>query len=397
MPSLQAPHFDALPPLALYVHIPWCVRKCPYCDFNSHALKKDLPERAYIDALLADLMQESDYLQGRRIDSIFIGGGTPSLCDPGSIARLLEGIRAHTSCSTALEVTMEANPGTLESGRSAEFRSAGVNRLSLGVQSFDDGLLQSLGRIHGRRTAIKAAEDAHHAGFDNFNLDVMYGLPRQTPAQAQADVAVACALEPSHISHYQLTLEPNTWFHRYPPELPHDDTIYAMQEDAQAALAARGYRQYEVSAYAKPERRCRHNVNYWLFGDYLGIGAGAHGKMTLLQDSTVLRTSKLKAPDAYMTKAASADRVHTVKLLQPADIRLEFMLNALRLNDGFERELYSARTGLAWDSVLAAVTIAEGQGLLETQGDRVRATALGRRFLNDVLMLFMPEEENAYA
>ena len=297
--------FTAPIPLALYVHIPWCARKCPYCDFNSHEARGPVPESAYVDALLADLEQDLPRVWGRRIESVFIGGGTPSLFSAEALDRLLAGLRARLPLRPDTEITLEANPGAVEQGKFAEFREIGINRLSIGVQSFNDEQLQRLGRIHDRRVAFAAAEAAHVAGLDNFNLDLMFGLPEQTVEQALADIANAVALQPAHLSYYQLTIEPNTRFYQSPPTLPDDETISLMQERTQAELARQGYRQYEVSAYARETRRCRHNLNYWEFGDYLGIGAGAHGKLTDPAAGRIHRLWKLKQPRDYLAMAGT--------------------------------------------------------------------------------------------
>ena len=294
------PAFTAPVPLALYIHIPWCARKCPYCDFNSHEARGPVPERAYVDALLADLEQDLPRVWGRRLESVFIGGGTPSLFSAEALERLLSGLRARLPLRPDTEITLEANPGTVERGRFAEFREAGINRLSIGVQSFDDEQLRRLGRIHDRRDAFAAAEAAHAAGLDNFNLDLMFGLPGQTVAQGLADIANAIALQPAHVSYYQLTIEPNTLFHQSPPTLPDDEMIDAIQQRAQVELARQGYERYEVSAFARENRRCRHNLNYWEFGDYLGIGAGAHGKLTDPASGQIHRLWKLKHPRDYL-------------------------------------------------------------------------------------------------
>lgn len=306
--SLPVFQLTTLPPLSVYVHIPWCVRKCPYCDFNSHEMKgrepKDaLPEGAYVDALLRDLEQDLPRVWGRRVVSVFIGGGTPSLFSAEAIDSLLSGLRARLAINANAEITLEANPGTAEQARFSEYRAAGVNRLSIGVQSFDDDLLQGLGRIHGRREAIAAAEMAHAAGFDNFNLDLMFALPQQTPAQASEDVATAISLEPTHISYYQLTLEPNTLFHVQPPVLPDEELAWQIQQAGQYQLAQAAYGQYEVSAYAKPERQCSHNLNYWQFGDYLGLGAGAHSKISDAAQQSITRLAKQRHPQAYLETA----------------------------------------------------------------------------------------------
>ncbi|MEE4376823.1 MAG: radical SAM family heme chaperone HemW [Candidatus Competibacteraceae bacterium] len=378
-------------PLALYIHIPWCVRKCPYCDFNSHPLRDSLPERAYIDALLADLDHDLPGVQNRTIESIFIGGGTPSLFSAEAIGRLLTGLSARLTLAEDVEVTLEANPGTVEQDKFSEFRAAGINRLSIGVQSFHPEHLQLLGRIHSREEAWRAAETAHQAGFDNFNLDLMFGLPTQTPAQALADVITAIALEPTHISYYQLTLEPNTLFHKYPPTLPDDDRVWQIQEQGQAELAEQGYAQYEISAYARPGRRCRHNLNYWTFGDYLGIGAGAHGKLSDLTTGAITRLAKTKHPATYLRHSEDSTAVTDIRFLQQAELPLEFMLNAARLLDGVPARLFCERTGLPLQALEPQLTQARTRGLLEPGLERLQPTALGWRFLNELLESFVPE------
>ncbi len=382
--------FSTLPPLALYVHVPWCVRKCPYCDFNSHALREELPERAYIDALIADLEQELPTVWGRSLSSVFIGGGTPSLVSAEGIDRLLSTARALLPLPPTAEVTLEANPGTLEQGRFAEFRAAGINRLSIGVQSFDDARLLALGRIHGRAEALRAVEAARAAGFDSFNLDLMYGLPGQDVAGALADLDTALALEPPHLSHYQLTLEPNTAFHRAPPPLPEEDAVWDMQERCQERLARAGYEHYEVSAYARAGHRSRHNTNYWTFGDYLGIGAGAHGKLSDAQAQRILRTAKRRHPRDYLGHAASPGRIADSRALSRADAGFEFMLNALRLVEGFPSALFAERTGLPIRTVEAPLRCAEERGWIEWTLSDIRPTATGQRYLNDLLELFLP-------
>lgn len=385
-------HFTALPPLSLYVHLPWCVRKCPYCDFNSHEAREAVPEQAYVDALIADLEQELPAIWGRPVESVFLGGGTPSLFAPASIDRLLSQLRALLALPATAEVTMEANPGTVDAGRFAEFRAAGVNRLSIGVQSFDDAMLKKLGRIHGAREAAAAAECARAAGFENLNLDLMYGLPGQDVGQALADVATAIALQPTHLSHYQLTLEPNTAFAHAPPALPDDDTSWEMQRHCQARLAAAGYEQYEVSAYARANHRCRHNLNYWLFGDYIGIGAGAHGKISSAQRQRIVRTAKLRHPREYLQKAATPARIASERTLTRRDAGFEFMLNALRLNDGFPVALFAQHTGLPLTVVEQPLRSAEEKGLIAWDLHHIRPTELGLRFLNDLTALFLPEQ-----
>ncbi len=383
-------NFTTLPPLSLYIHLPWCARKCPYCDFNSHEQGADLPEQQYVDALIADLEQDLPRIWGRSVSTIFIGGGTPSLFSPEALDRLLVALRTRLKLSPTAEITLEANPGSSEYAKFKEFRAIGINRLSIGVQSFNEDRLQALGRIHGRREAIAAAEAAHAAGFDNFNLDLMYGLPDQTLAQAFTDLNTAFVLEPTHISHYQLTLEPNTWFYRHPPRLPDDDLIWDMQIQSQAQIKAHGYEHYEVSAYAKPGRACRHNVNYWEFGDYLGIGAGAHGKITDASQQRIIRFWKQKQPKAYLDSAGSPACIGEETTLSPADAAFEFMLNALRLNGGFATRLFTEYTGLPLSLVEQPLKQAEQRGLIEWDVRGVRPTERGQRYLNDLTELFLP-------
>lgn len=383
--------FIALPPLSLYAHFPWCVRKCPYCDFNSHERRAEIPEAAYIDALLADLESDLPRVWGRPLRSIFLGGGTPSLFSPEAIDAFLAGVRARLSLAPDAEITLEANPGTVETERFRGYRAAGVNRLSIGIQSFNPAHLQILGRIHGRDEALHAGQAALDAGFDNFNLDLMFGLPQQAPEQALADVRTAIALHPTHLSLYQLTLEPNTLFHAQPPSLPDEDVIAAMQDSLQAELAAAGLEQYEISAYARPGQRCRHNLNYWQFGDYLGIGAGAHAKIT---DATgITRLWKLKHPQDYLKKSGTAAAIGDERRLSVPDVPFEFMLNALRLVSGFEIELFTTRTGLPLSSLEGALAHAKARRLIEAHGDAIRPTALGLRFLNDLTALFLPDDK----
>ena len=397
-------HFTALPPLSLYVHIPWCVRKCPYCDFNSHESKGDIPEQSYVRALLADLDQELERLQGRPVQSIFLGGGTPSLFSPQSIENLLTGIGNRMTLAADLEVTMEVNPGTMEQGKFAEFHAAGINRLSIGVQSFESQLLQRIGRIHGREEAVRAAETAQFAGFKNFNLDLMYGLPGQHQHQALDDLRLAMQFGPGHLSWYQLTIEPNTRFYHQPPRLPGEALIESMQEEGQRLLEQNGYAQYEVSAYARHGQRCRHNLNYWHFGDYLGIGAGAHGKVTDLDRHRITRTWKYKHPKDYLTQAGKGSPTAGERVLKPSDAVLEFMLNALRLRDGFTGRLFEQTTGLPFQVTAEALMTAQQLGMIEpvaakgttpsTLPTAVRPTPRGHRFLNDLMALFLPEEKN---
>lgn len=384
-------NFSTLPPLSVYVHIPWCVRKCPYCDFNSHEQQESLPEKAYVDALLRDLEQDLPRVWGRRVVSVFIGGGTPSLFSAEAMDQLLSGLRARLALNANAEITLEANPGTAEQQRFSEYRAAGINRLSIGVQSFNDDRLQALGRIHGRREAIAAAEMAHAAGFDNFNLDLMFALPGQGLQQAQADVATAIDLEPTHISYYQLTLEPNTLFHAQPPVLPDEELAWRMQQTGQEQLAAAGFNQYEVSAYAREKRHCQHNLNYWQFGDYLGLGAGAHGKISDAAQQSITRLAKQRHPRQYLESAGSPQGIQGEQGISRAEVGLEFMLNALRLTDGFDPTLFSAHTGLPLQQVEAPLREAEEKGLLEWSLQHICPTDKGRHFLDDLVALFMPE------
>lgn len=380
-----------LSPLALYIHIPWCVQKCPYCDFNSHEKKQSLPEKAYVEAVLQDLQQDLDLLEDdqRQISSVFIGGGTPSLFSPEAIQQLLSGCRRQRDFSDDAEITLEANPGTVEAGRFAEFRAAGINRLSIGCQSFQDDSLQCLGRIHGRKQAIRAAELAHDAGFNSFNLDLMFGLPGQNLAMAHDDLATAIALEPQHLSYYQLTIEPNTLYHARPPTLPVDDLIWQIQQQGLDTLNAHGYERYEISAYAKNHQQCRHNLNYWHFGDYLGIGAGAHGKYTDTENGKVHRRWKLRHPRDYQAKAHSSEIVGGSKILDKEDLRLEFLMNALRLPAGFATELYKERTGLGDILQDEDAQQAIRDGLLETTETHLRPSRKGLDFLNLLLERFV--------
>ena len=377
-----------LPPLSLYVHLPWCVRKCPYCDFNSHAAPAQIPQAQYVDALLEDLETDLEAVQGRLLKSVFFGGGTPSLFSPEEIARFLACARQRAGFEPDIEITLEANPGTIEHGRFAGYRDAGVNRVSLGAQTFNDEQLHTLGRIHSTGDIARAVEELQRAGLTNFNLDLMYALPEQTTEQALADVDAALALSPTHISHYQLTLEPGTVFYHRPPPLPDSDASWRMQVECQERLASRGYAQYEVSAYAQADRRCAHNLNYWRFGDYLGVGAGAHGKLTI--GSTVVRTARVRQPREYLLRRPAARVTDRVRV-DPSDLPFEFMLNALRLIDGFDERSFEARTGLPFETIAAIIARAERRQLLQTVGDaRWRPTELGQRFLNDLQAMFLP-------
>ena len=393
VPAPQArPRFEVLPPLALYVHIPWCIRKCPYCDFNSHEAPAAVPEDAYVDALLADLEFALPQIWGRKVVSIFIGGGTPSLFSAASIDRLLAGIRARVPLLPDAEVTLEANPGTFERQKFADFFAAGVNRLSLGIQSFDPAQLQALGRVHDADEARRAAEAALMI-FGNVNFDLMYALPHQTVAGAEADLAAALAFSPPHLSFYHLTLEPNTLFHRHPPPLPDDDTAADIEDAVEAALARAGYAHYETSAHAKPQRQCAHNANYWRFGDYLGIGAGAHSKISL--PDRVVRHLRYKQPRQYLEQAAAGTPVQETVEVARDDMAFEFMLNALRLTDGVPAALFAERTG--YPLALIAQPLAEGvrRGLLDPDPATLKATPLGQRFLNDLQALFLTRKSRA--
>jgi oxygen-independent coproporphyrinogen-3 oxidase len=377
------------PPLGLYVHIPWCIRKCPYCDFNSHAANGSLPERPYIDALLADLDQDLPWVEGRTVGTVFIGGGTPSLFGPEAIHALLEGIARRIPLAPDAEITLEANPGTAESARFRGYRAAGVNRLSIGVQSFNPDHLERLGRIHGREEAIRAAHMATEAGFDHFNLDLMFGLPEQTVEQALADLRTALALNPAHLSFYQLTLEPNTLFHKYPPPLPGDETTWEMQRACQVLLAEGGFEQYEISAYARPGRRCRHNLNYWQFGDYLGIGAGAHGKLTDPATGNIARRWKPRHPAHYLESAGHPACIAGHELVPADQLPVEFLMNHLRLREGFPERRFAARTGLNIDSLHPALDECIAAGLLERREGYIRCTDRGWNFLDNVLERFL--------
>ena len=384
------------PPLSLYVHIPWCVKKCPYCDFNSHAREGALPVDEYVRALLADLDRDlaafEGALAGRTLGSVFFGGGTPSLFEPGAIARILDGVATRIAMAGDAEVTLETNPGTVEHGRFDGYLAAGVNRISFGIQSFDDDKLRRLGRIHSAAEAERAVKSAQDAGYRNINLDLMYALPEQSPAGALADVERALALDPAHVSHYQLTLEPNTLFAVKPPALPDEDSAWDMQETCQLRLADAGYEQYEVSAYARDRLRSRHNLNYWRFGDYLGIGAGAHGKLSDPVDARIVRTTKYKVPRGYLEHAAGGDGFGSTHAVARADLPFEFMMNALRLNDGVDAALFTERTGLGAGEIEAPLRDARARGWLEPEPARIVPTALGRRFLNDVMAAFLPEK-----
>lgn len=379
-------HFE-LPPLALYIHIPWCVKKCPYCDFNSHAAGPVLPEQDYVDALLADLDADLSQVYGRPLGSIFFGGGTPSLFSARALGRLLEGVEQRVAFAADIEITLEANPGTFEQAKFRDYRSLGINRLSIGVQSFQAAKLEALGRIHDGGEAIRAADMARAAGFDNFNLDLMHGLPEQSLDDALGDLRIAIAQAPTHLSWYQLTLEPNTVFWNQPPSLPEDDILWDIQEAGQALLAAHGYAQYEVSAYAQPGKAARHNLNYWTFGDFLGIGAGAHAKLSS-PDGRISRSWKTRLPKDYLDpgkRFGAGERV-----LAADELPFEFLMNVLRLTDGVASELFTRRSGLPLSLLADARAQAVKRGLLHADPARLAATREGQLFLNDLLQYFLP-------
>ncbi len=380
----------ALPPLSLYIHIPWCVRKCPYCDFNSHEAKSgkgSVPERQYIDALISDLDHTLPNIWGRRVYSIFFGGGTPSLFSAEAIDEILAAVRARLSLSSEAEVTLEANPGTFEAEKFRGFRDAGVNRLSIGIQSFNESHLRALGRIHNGSEARRAIAIAQET-FDNINLDLMFALPNQTLHECAQDVETALSFGTNHLSIYHLTLEPNTLFHRFPPPLPDDDLAADMQAMIETKLGDAGYHHYETSAYAKPGLESRHNLNYWRFGDYIGIGAGAHGKISF--PDRITREARYKQPQAFMDRAALGDAAQEVKTISRAELPFEFMLNAMRLTDGFSLAMFVERTGLPVTTISAKLDLAEAKGLITRDHVNVRPTDKGRLFLNDLLEMFLP-------
>jgi len=385
MPAVGAP-----PPLSLYIHIPWCVRKCPYCDFNSHEARNGVPEAEYVAALIKDLETALPLVWGRKVVSVFFGGGTPSLLSARAVDEILTAVRTLLPLEPLAEITLEANPGTAEAQKFADFRSAGVNRLSLGIQSFNAKHLQLLGRIHDDVEARRAVELAQRH-FDNINLDLMYALPEQSMAEMLSDLRTAVSFGPQHLSAYHLTLEPNTQFYLTPPSLPDDDVAAEMQLAVEAELAAAGYEHYETSGFAQKGWRCQHNLNYWLFGDYLGIGAGAHGKLT--QHDRVLRQMRYKQPRAYLENAARGAPVQEAREVGAEDLRFEFMMNALRLTDGFSLGLFEERTGLPVAVIQDQMDNAAQRGLLEIAGQHVRPTQLGQRFLNDLLQMFLTDDE----
>lgn len=375
-------------PLSLYIHIPWCVSKCPYCDFNSHESKGTMPEDDYVNALIVDLEQSTPLIWGRKIHSVFFGGGTPSLFSTQSIDRILSHVRMLTSLEYGAEITLEANPGTFEAANFSGYRDSGVNRLSIGIQSFNDNYLKSLGRIHDRNQAISAIESALTI-FEKVNLDIMYGLPHQTIDDALMDARIATGFNPQHLSFYHLTLEPNTSFYHNPPKLPDDDTTSLMQDEIESCLIEHGYEHYETSAFAKPKMECKHNLNYWNFGDYLGIGAGAHSKLSF--HDKIIRQSRHKHPKRYIENSFIQKSVDNEWIIYKKDLTFEFMMNALRLTKGFESSLYSERTGLMFESLENLTNVASSRGLLEIDNKTIKPSQLGQRYLNDLLQLFLDD------
>lgn len=379
---------DVLPPLSLYIHIPWCIKKCPYCDFNSHQ-ENNIPEDDYVQALLEDLTIDTSFVQGRAIDTIFFGGGTPSLLSATALNRLLAGVRELVPVNPTAEITLEANPGTFEQDKFSDYFKAGINRLSIGIQSFQPTQLITLGRIHNQDEATRAANIAHQAGFKELNLDLMYGLPNQTVSEALNDLSRAVALNPSHLSWYQLTIEPNTVFYTKPPTLPEDDNLWDIQEAGQAFLKKQGFEQYEISAYAKPGHQCQHNVNYWQFGDYIGIGAGAHGKITLSNTKEIIRTQKTRTPRDYLNPHKTY--LSQSSVVKQEELAMEFFMNAFRLNQGVDKVHFFQRTHNQTipDLTHQALQRALEQGLLEEDQTSWRPTDLGREHLNTLLQLFI--------
>lgn len=392
--SEAIPKLTALPPLSLYIHIPWCLKKCPYCDFNSHAIhpvsdEQSSLEESYVAALIRDLEMALSDVWGRRLNSVFFGGGTPSLFSASSIDRILTAVRALMPLEHFAEVTLEANPGTFEAQKFVDYRLAGINRLSIGIQSFDPNRLKAIGRVHDDQEALRAVEIAQ-SNFDAINLDLMYALPGQTLAEAQHDIDTACAFGVSHLSAYHLTLEPNTLFHRYPPSLPDGEQTAAMQDIIEQTLQQNGYSHYETSAFAQPGKESRHNLNYWLFGDYLGIGAGAHSKISFADK--IIRQMRYKQPKEYLTQSRNAASfIQTQQVLSNADRSFEFMMNALRLHSGFETKLFQERTGLPLSVIQSQLQEAEQRGLIVSNAFHIKPTILGKRFLNDLLQIFLPE------
>lgn len=393
--NIITPIFTALPPLSLYIHFPWCIEKCPYCDFNSHEIKSDMPANDYIDCLLLDLENELPNIWGRTISTIFMGGGTPSLFPAESIERLMQGLRSRLNISPDIEVTLEANPGTVDQSQFIGFRQAGINRLSMGIQSFNDSMLKKLGRIHNSIQAINAIEAAHKSGFNSFNIDLMFGLPNQSIELMQQDLQTAIDFQPPHLSHYQLTIEPNTLFAAKPPTVPNDDILWGMTQHAHTLLAANNYQQYEVSAFAKQHvitpTQCKHNVNYWQFGDYIGIGAGAHQKISYANTQTIERCYKQKHPKTYMQDVKTNKHVLDKKTLTSTDIVFEFMLNALRLTKGFDTSLFRQHSGLDLIVIQPILDIAVDKKWLTQSNSLIKATPLGNQYLNDLMALFLPD------
>lgn len=390
-------HFTQLPPLSLYIHIPWCVRKCPYCDFNSHEARGDIPEAAYVDALLDDLADEMPLVWGRQISTVFIGGGTPSLFSANALDRLLSGIRALTGLTPHAEITMEANPGTFEQQRFKDYRDLGINRLSIGIQSFNPRLLEALGRVHSATEAHKACDIAHNAGFEQINLDMMFALPEQSDAELDQDIRLALSQSTTHLSFYELTLEPNTLFARFPPVVPDDEHRADMQDKIVKQLADSGYERYEVSAYAQTAKgtknRSAHNMNYWQFGDYLGIGCGAHGKISSADTGTIVRRWKQKHPKTYLAANSAQERLGDQTIVSPGETALEFMMNALRLCEGFPIPLFELHTGVSLQRWQNTIDKAQQRGLLEQAGLNLKATPEGFDWLNDTLQLFLPDAQ----
>lgn len=387
--------FTTLPPLSLYIHFPWCVEKCPYCDFNSHELKSSTPPDDYIDCILLDLENELPNIWGRSITSIFMGGGTPSLFSADNIDRLMQGLRSRLNISPTIEITLEANPGTVDQSQFTGFREAGINRLSMGIQSFNDSMLEKLGRIHNSIQAINAIEAAHKADFNSFNIDLMFGLPNQNMEQMQQDLQTAIDFQPPHLSHYQLTIEPNTLFAAKPPSVPYDDELWEMTQQAHSLLASNQYVQYEVSAFSKSNTRtktqCQHNLNYWRFGDYLGIGAGAHQKISYANTQSIERCFKQKHPKKYMQDVKSNRHVLDKKTLSKDDIVFEFMLNALRLTNGFNAQRFTDNTGLNISNIQDTLNKAQEKKWLMQTGDIIKPTPLGNQYLNDLMALFLAD------
>jgi len=383
-------NFTTIPSLSLYIHIPWCVRKCPYCDFNSHAVRDDIPEQDYVTALIADLEQDLPLAWGRTVESVFIGGGTPSLFSPAAIGQLLNAVRARLPLKPAAEITLEANPGSVNHQRLAGFREAGINRLSLGVQSFNPVMLERIGRIHDDREAHAAMDTARSAGFDNVNLDLMFGLPGQDTGCALNDLQSALDHAPEHLSWYELTIEPNTWFYRHPPQRADDAVLWEMQQQGNALLATAGFPRYEVSAFAQNGKQCRHNRNYWEFGDYLGIGAGAHGKLTDAAAQSVTRRAKVRHPRHYLEQAGTPQRIGTSRVLSADDVVFEYAMNALRLDDGFTKEAFTAATGLPYGAIEPGVITAVKSGTLAIENDRIHTTPAGQRYLDELLQDWLP-------